>query len=337
MKRRKKNIVFNLLNASKSAMFSAIEIHNKPQFNYRYPTVSMLFINAWELLLKAYIYKYISDKEIYEKNNKDDIIHTISFSKSLEKVKNDINAKKIPNKLFTSQYENLRLIDNYRNTNIHYFEEENDKPIFMLLTKSLLNYNEFLINYFSQDLTKQNNLIILPIGFKIPLDPVEFLNKEYHDNNNDFVSEIIKSIKSLNDKGVEESIIVGFDTILSSKKEITNADIIAIINPEDEKAIPVFTFKQYRLTNDKNAIPVKSEDILPDYDYQSFIKELREKIPNFRQNKIFRDIYNEIKKDLNYCVIRWLDPKNKKTGKPFFTQDAVTKFCELWTKSTNNC
>lgn len=287
MKRKKKNIVFNLLNASKSAMFSAIEIHNKPQFNYRYPTVSMLFINGWELLLKAYIYKYISNKEIYEKNNKDDNIHTISFSKSLEKVKNDINAKKINNKLFTSQYENLCLIDKYRNTNIHYFEEENDQPIFMLLTKSLLNYNEFLINYFSQDLTKQNNLIILPIGFKIPFDPVEFLNKEYHDNNNDFVSEIIKSIKSLNDKGIEESIIVGFDTVLASKKETTNADIIAVINPEDEKAIPVFKSKQYRLTNDKNAIPVKSEDILPPYNYQSFIKELRKKYQILNKIKFF--------------------------------------------------
>ena len=67
MRKRKKNVVYSLLNASKSAIFSAVEIHNKPQFLYRYPTVSMLIINAWELLLKAYIYTNIYPMPKYTK------------------------------------------------------------------------------------------------------------------------------------------------------------------------------------------------------------------------------------------------------------------------------
>ncbi|MGD0404598.1 MAG: DUF3644 domain-containing protein, partial [Candidatus Acidiferrales bacterium] len=44
------------LNAQ-SAMFAAIEIHNKPVFEYRYEVCTILVINAWELALKAYIAK----------------------------------------------------------------------------------------------------------------------------------------------------------------------------------------------------------------------------------------------------------------------------------------
>ena len=35
------------------ATSSAIEVYNKPSFEYREETFSILMINAWELLLKA--------------------------------------------------------------------------------------------------------------------------------------------------------------------------------------------------------------------------------------------------------------------------------------------
>ena len=42
-----------ILEKSISAMLSAIEIYNKPDFKYREETFSVLCINSWELLLKA--------------------------------------------------------------------------------------------------------------------------------------------------------------------------------------------------------------------------------------------------------------------------------------------
>jgi hypothetical protein len=42
-----------LLDKSVSAMISAIEIYNKPDFKYREETFAILAINSWELLLKA--------------------------------------------------------------------------------------------------------------------------------------------------------------------------------------------------------------------------------------------------------------------------------------------
>ena len=48
----------SLLDKSVNSMLSAIEIYNKPNFNYREETFAILAINAWELLLKAQLLKY---------------------------------------------------------------------------------------------------------------------------------------------------------------------------------------------------------------------------------------------------------------------------------------
>ena len=63
-----------LLEKSVSAMISAIEIYNKPDFKYREETFAILAINSWELLLKA---KWLKDNNnkirslyVYEKTKK---------------------------------------------------------------------------------------------------------------------------------------------------------------------------------------------------------------------------------------------------------------------------
>jgi hypothetical protein len=72
MARGKIIVAKHLLNNSKYALLSAIEIHNKPIFPYRYEICTLLIINAWELLLKAYIYKIIKNKKIVQRDKKTD-------------------------------------------------------------------------------------------------------------------------------------------------------------------------------------------------------------------------------------------------------------------------
>ena len=38
-------------------MIAAVDVYNKPDFGYREETFSILVVNAWELLLKAFILK----------------------------------------------------------------------------------------------------------------------------------------------------------------------------------------------------------------------------------------------------------------------------------------
>jgi hypothetical protein len=57
-----------LLANAKSAMFAAIEIHNKPIFSYRYEICTILVINAWELSLKAYIARTMKSVRLVNKD-----------------------------------------------------------------------------------------------------------------------------------------------------------------------------------------------------------------------------------------------------------------------------
>lgn len=62
---KRKMVQSNLMKNSISAYFAAIEIHNKPNISYRYETTALLLMNAWELVLKAFIKKFIKKKSIY--------------------------------------------------------------------------------------------------------------------------------------------------------------------------------------------------------------------------------------------------------------------------------
>lgn len=46
-----------LCDNSRAAMLAAIEIYNKPQTTYREQVVTVLVVNAWELILKAALCK----------------------------------------------------------------------------------------------------------------------------------------------------------------------------------------------------------------------------------------------------------------------------------------
>lgn len=107
----------NLIKNSTAAYFAAIEIHNKPNIPYRYETTTLLMMNAWELVLKAYIKKFIKKKSIYTKDG-----HTISIDKAIGYVEEYINSTEP--KAFTVVKENLLLIEQYRNNIVHYYNEQ---------------------------------------------------------------------------------------------------------------------------------------------------------------------------------------------------------------------
>ena len=54
---------------AQSAMLAAIEIYNKPAFQYRDECFVILLLNAWELLLKAIVSKRGFD--LYRKRRRD--------------------------------------------------------------------------------------------------------------------------------------------------------------------------------------------------------------------------------------------------------------------------
>lgn len=305
-----------LLDASRAALFAGIEIHNKPNIAYRYPTATILIVNAWELALKAYVYQYIGKKKIYEADGK----HTITLSKALTLVRDHVNATE-KNKKFMAIAENIFQLNEYRCSNIHFAEGALDPVVFMLLAKAVINYDAFVKIYFNKDITKEDNLIILPIGLKLPFDPIDYLKQDFAGAQNDFVNAVIQSIRKLDGAGVEDSIVVGFSLITDKVKNIKNADIIAALTNE-EGAVPLQ--RAIRYTDDPNAPEMRVKPNLPPLRYADLKEKLKEKKPTIKFGTVFYTALKIIKANKNYCQSNYLDPDNKSsTKKDFYTLEAA--------------
>jgi hypothetical protein len=254
MKKRIPSIKKCLISNSKSAILSAIEIHNKPLFSYRYEVCVLLVINAWELLLKAYIYKFMKHVRLFRKDGT-----TKPFDECLDCVASEIGKK------FASSHQSISLLYKYRNLIAHFYSEEMDVIIFSLLKPNIVFYNRFIRQYFDIDLSKETGLILLPIGFSKLYSPIDFISNNSVISESpkilkDFIGDIINSTKKLVEQGIDEPIIVDFKINLINEKRIKNADLIAGINNQlSNNAIFTVTQKHssIKLTDDPAAIAVR--------------------------------------------------------------------------------
>lgn len=224
MRKRKAPIAKNLVNNSVSGMFSAIEIHNKPSIKYRYEMVVLLVLNSWELLLKGYLYKYHKDIKLFLKDGK---------TKPFENCVNIVSQK--IGRDFNPIQENLNVLYEYRNQVAHFYIEELDPIIFSLISKNVLFYSDFLKKYFSIDIAKDSDLILLPIGFKRPTSPIDYISTESFNEKSSpevksFLRTLINATQRLNDERIEETIFVDFRMNLINVNRTTNADLIAGID-----------------------------------------------------------------------------------------------------------
>ena len=104
-----------------------------PIIKYRYENTIMLVINSWELILKAFIRKYMR-KSIFLENG-----HTIPFTDCLDYFKKYVNQNKLGDK-YLVLIKNLELINEYRNNIMHFYNETSMEPIiFSLLTKKTVH------------------------------------------------------------------------------------------------------------------------------------------------------------------------------------------------------
>lgn len=236
MKKRRSPIAKNLLNNSISAMISTIEIHNKPELKYRYETVILLMLNSWELLLKSYLYKnHKKDVKLFEKDGR-----TKPFENCLNIVSQKIGIN------FNSTKENLEVLYNYRNQVAHFYLEEINPILFSLVSKNIIFYNEFIKHNFKYDLSEKSDLILLPIGFKKPISPIDYIsntsiNKNASKEIKDFLKTIIVATERLNSQNIDETIFVEFKMNLSNISRIKNADLIAGIDNSKNSTLTINT------------------------------------------------------------------------------------------------
>ncbi len=321
---KRRMVLNNLQKNSAAAYFAAIEIHNKPNISFRYETTTLLLINAWELILKAFIKKYVKNRSIFEKDG-----HTIPLEKALDYVEEYINT--IEPKSFTAVKENLTKIKDYRNNIVHFYNEQLEPYIFMLAAKTALNYVEFQKKYFSKDILAEEGLFILPLGFKLPFRPEDFLTKksvEYISSPEarKFINSMVNVITDLDKQGVEDSIVIGFDIYLENVKKLSNSDLLVAITNKDEADANFAKVSKYQLTADKSAQKISLTDAEFIHQYPLSFADVRtrckERIEGFKQGNRFYQIMNEIKQNPEFSYVRKHNPNSKSSSNTIFYSES---------------
>jgi len=168
-------------------------------------------------------------------------------------------------------------------------------------------------------------MIILPIGLKLPLDPVDYLKQSGSDSRNEYVNAVIQNIRELHEDKVHDTIIVGFDVFTASVKKVENADLVAAIDQENGD---VRLAKTIRVTDDPSAPAFRIEPDLPPLTFRKVYEKIKAKRPDIKMDN---SIMNEIKANSALCQARYLDPKIKTgTKKYFYSEKAVDEFIKIF-------
>jgi len=334
---KRKMVQYNLLKNSMSAYFAAIELHNKPNIAYRYETVTLLIMNAWELALKAFIRKYIKDKD---KSIFKDEKHTIPFDTAIKYVDDYINGKVKP-KSFLSTASNLTLIKYYRNNIAHFYNEALEPYIFMLVARAVLNFVEFIKQFFKKDIIANEGLFIMPLGFKLPFKPEDFLSKNSANyissaESKNFIDKILKVVSDLKEADVEESVVLGFNIYLESVKKMTNSDLLIAITSKEEANASFSKTDKIQISNDPNAKPVYLSDEELHKIYPLFYTTIRNRCKErYTACPIFHDLIVMIQGNPIYAYKRVPHPASKTKDASYIYSERIFEFLdEHYTKKS---
>lgn len=310
-----------LLGNSISAMMAAIEIYNKPKFDYREECFVILLINAWELALKACLSK--AKISIYYPKKRNSPYRTLSIDNALTK-----SEKIWPTKInFNATKVNIQLLTKYRDNAIHFYNQKSISIILYSLSQTaIVNYKDFLDTVFNKNISDEITISLLPLALSTSVDPIALLNKQPGKSpKNTFVRDFCSNLKLLI-KELEEQkhdtgrLLTVFNLKLESVKKAKIADITANIDNNSKghsviykKSDPNITHPLLRKDiisskNSKGKSIKYSEVVLTGYVFQAIIE------------------YYEITKNSQYY---WAD---KTGGIKRYSNDFVTRLKQLTEK-----
>lgn len=299
-----------LLHNSKQAVFAAIEIYNKPKFEYREEILVILLINAWQLFLLAVLSK--NKKRIFQKKIRGRPYRTLDFNDSYKQA----------SKFFTSFKEsdiqaikyNLDKINTYRNKAVHYYgQKPTQHAIFALSQSAIKNYVDLLKEIFNEDITNEMNIVLLPLSFNKQPDFVEFFKNNKVDHN-DFIKELFTNLRYLEDLNADTNrFITRFSVKIENVNSIKSSDLTT---PYDQGSNPVAIKK----VNPDDTYPFYQSDIIG-----SKKKEKHKKFKKDINRYVFQAIVYKykLKTQEKYC---W---QSKKGGSPRYSYEVINFINEL--------
>ena len=229
-----------LLGNATCALAAGIEIYNKPRIEYRDECTAILFVNAWELLLKATLSK--NRVRIYYPKKRHQPYRTYSLSDALNKT-----TPFFPSKVdFDATAKNLELLVKYRDNAIHFYNEPGfGVIIYGLAQTAITNFRDFAKEVFSTDISDDITLSLLPLSLSTPVDPIEFLRKSESDSSTsapvrEFTARMRDLVTDLESRGCDTGrLLTVFATRLVSTKKIAKADFTVGVQAEASSGPPI--------------------------------------------------------------------------------------------------
>ena len=247
-----------LLGNSKAAMIAAIEVYNKPSFEYRDECSVILLINSWELVLKAVISK--AGRSIFYRKERNRPYRTISWSTAFTRAQ-----EFAPNELLLPVHENLKLLSEYRDHAIHFYNAKDfGVLIHSLAQTAVLNYHNLVSEAFGLDLSEAINWPVLPIGTSPSIDVASYISGKSDAKTSsavrEFLSVLTKSVRAVEEASLDTSkLMTVFDVNLQSTKKVTQADIVVGVDGGKEREVPLAIVRN----QDPNVThPLRQRDIV---------------------------------------------------------------------------
>lgn len=307
----------SLLEKSVASLLSAIEIYNKPDFQYREETFSILAVNAWELLFKAYILKLnnYNKRIIYElepallKNggrsasrkiialNRSGNPKTISIFTAINILD---NRKELPKNL----KENVESLIELRDNAVHFYNMTSiARPIQELGFACIKNYITVLKLWKLPIDINQYNLYLMPLAY---IDEKKIVEATLTAEQNRYVALLQEKLKNQN--GNDD-----FDIAISIKLDFQKGNSIEAIG--------------VKYSPEGIAVVLSDEDIKARFPhtYTEIIAKCRTRYMDFKCGTHFNEIMKGIKQNNKIAHERRLDPDNPKSPKKIFYNGGIMK------------
>lgn len=259
-----------LLEKSESAFLLSLEIFNKPTVEYRTESFSIFFTNAWELLLKAYLYKTKEGQKL-----------SIFRRKKRNQKRQSLTIDECIRKVFTNELDpvrkNIEYISDIRNESVHLIIEDLNPYFSRVFQRGVLNYLEYLEKWFDFNLSAKfkPGLISLISDEKALVDISVLKNRV---NREDFQSihSWIKRFEELEKLGDKATIQITYSIAII--KNPNKADIVLSTGAKGKEAIILERYRDRDKTHPyrrKEAMEqiikrLKREKEFTPYDFQSY-------------------------------------------------------------------
>jgi hypothetical protein len=264
-------LVKKLLLKSNDSFLLSLELYNKPTISYRAESFSLLFSNAWELLLKAYLLQKSDNKKlsIFRKKKRNQKRESISLDECLIKIfpnRNDPVRK------------NIEYISEIRNEAAHLIIAELDPYFSRVFQTGVVNYVRFLHEWFLIDINDRLNPgLVSLISDKNKIVEINLLRAKHNKEDFRSIMEWITKFKELEKLGEQATISIQHtiaivknpnkaDYIISSGKQKGKVALIIEKYKDPDKSHP-FNRKNAIIEIKKRLSNIKFNE----YDFESYV------------------------------------------------------------------